>query len=628
MNSKSAFARLSALTVLLGLGVIGVSLMGVGPSIAQNDGGPERRVTGPPVGIVPAPGQAPQTQQSGDFGGSFPPDKELKSIDARPGLNDGGVTVGTLDTVDLSAVAPSQAVENALPATLWAGSQRSNVIGLLRRIPTRTMSAAMNDLKRRILLSAVTPPSGQSNGQSLLAIRTELLYQAGNLEDVVSLTDGIPKSVTDEDLMRLRVDALLLLGRNDPACETTDRIRLVAKNDYWGKVGAFCQFSRGNDSAAGLTVDFLREREDEDKFFFTLMDRALGYLDELPNGLVADEALDIALLRSVDADPIGYVDPLQMTPPFLSALAHSPSGTFEQRLVLGEMAAQIGAISTRQLERLYALYPFQPEEIANAKTDWSSKPPSVGQALLYQATGATTSVDRRIELLSTAWHLGERQGIYPITTRVMQRYANQITPDIVLAWAAGDFLQSSLSVGDAERAFAWYELVDVRSARAGVANTQTIQLLKPDLWIAKPTERLPWRKRDVEELHQIAWAAEQKTLGTVRKFQQKLRMLEALGYRVPKTVLSNKGRAAFEDTSLPPESLPFLINAGEENKMGETILLTLISLGADGPGAASTTTMTEVITALSRVGLISEARALALEASLAPIPQQQALGGE
>ena len=114
----------------------------------------------------------------------------------------------------------------------------------------------------------------------------------------------------------------------------------------------------------------------------------------------------------------------------------------------------------------------------------------------------------------------------------------------------------------------------------------------------------------------------------MRKFQQKLRMLEALGYQVPDTVLSNKGRGAFEDTAPPPKSLPLLVNSARENKMGETALLTLITLGAEGPGAASTTTMTEVIGALSSVGLIQDARALALEASLAPVTAPTERAGE
>ncbi len=607
---------------------IAAALAGPGFAIAQDAQDPnKRRVTGPPVGIVPAPGQAPSSSPNEPLN-PFSTNPQIKSIEARPGLNDGGVTVGTLGTADLSTVTPEVELDNALPRSLWQGSDLPRVIGLFQQIPPRTMSAAMNDLKRRLLLSSVNPPEGKSPGKSLLGVRVKQLYLAGKLEDVVALTDGIPKTVTDEEIMKYRVDALLLLGRTDPACETATRIRLVGKSPFWGKAGAFCQLHSGNESAAGLTTDFLREKEADDKFFFTVMDLALGYLDELPNDLLADNALDVALLRAVEVDPIGYIDPLRMTPPFLAAFANSPSGTFEQRLVLGEMAAQIGAISSRQLERLYALYPFEAADLANAKTDWSAKPPSIGQALLYQAIGATPNVDQRIELLATAWRLGEEQGQYPVTARVLQRFADQIAPDIVLAWAAGGFLKANLTVGNAETAFAWYELVDVRSARAGVTNTQNILLLKPDLWIAKPTERLPWRKRDVEELHQIAWAVEQKKLGTVRKFKHKLGMLEALGYSIPDTVLSDKGQAAFEDTAPPPPSLPYLVRAAQDNKMGETALLSLIALGPEGPGAASPTTMKEVIKALSSVGLIQDARAIALEASLSPIGPAAERAGE
>lgn len=59
-----------------------------------------------------------------------------------------------------------------------------------------------------------------------------------------------------------------------------------------------------------------------------------------------------------------------------------------------------------------------------------------------------------------------------------------------------------------------------------------------------------------------------------------------------------------------------LIAAAQKKRLGETILLSLLALGEEGPEKVSTTSLVAVATALRAVGLESEARQLALEAAV------------
>jgi hypothetical protein len=60
-----------------------------------------------------------------------------------------------------------------------------------------------------------------------------------------------------------------------------------------------------------------------------------------------------------------------------------------------------------------------------------------------------------------------------------------------------------------------------------------------------------------------------------------------------------------------------LDEASEARRIGETVLLSLIVLGEQGPGESHAYALSTVLTALGRIGLESEARALAIEAALA-----------
>jgi hypothetical protein len=75
---------------------------------------------------------------------------------------------------------------------------------------------------------------------------------------------------------------------------------------------------------------------------------------------------------------------------------------------------------------------------------------------------------------------------------------------------------------------------------------------------------------------------------------------------------------SFLPTSLPSPMLWYgLRAAAEEQRLGETILFALVSLGSDGLDQVHPLILNEVISHLRLVGLDTEARALALEAAIA-----------
>jgi hypothetical protein len=60
-----------------------------------------------------------------------------------------------------------------------------------------------------------------------------------------------------------------------------------------------------------------------------------------------------------------------------------------------------------------------------------------------------------------------------------------------------------------------------------------------------------------------------------------------------------------------------LANAADQVNVGETILLSLLTLGQAGPTQVDPTVLRQVVSSLQAIGLDDEARALALEAAVA-----------
>jgi hypothetical protein len=69
---------------------------------------------------------------------------------------------------------------------------------------------------------------------------------------------------------------------------------------------------------------------------------------------------------------------------------------------------------------------------------------------------------------------------------------------------------------------------------------------------------------------------------------------------------------------LPAAALFYALqDASESQRVGETVLLTLVVLGTAGPAESHVMALSWAIAALNRIGLEHEARALAIEAALA-----------
>jgi hypothetical protein len=620
-NRASITPPLAAFAVLAQL-AIGIS---VGAQAQTTD---ERGVTGPPVGIIPQ-GPTGNDGQAGAPGSDFfkpvGESEQYQSIQSRPGRPDETIQVGTLDAVDVSGVGVLGAGDQGFPAALWSGSDRSSVVALLRQMPVATRSAKMNDLARRLLLSQAAPPAGTSIGNSLIEVRVARLFETGDFEAVVALTDRLPNTVIDDGIMKARADALLLQGDMPAACEVAANMRLVGQSEHWQKMGAFCQYTAGNTSMAELSANMLRDRGTVDAVFFGLLDNLLGHASKPPINIRLNEALTAVMFQAAKGDTATAFASVKDAPPSIARwLALSSIGGPDQRIDVGEQAARHGAVPVRALQRLYALYPFGAMTVQDALNDTTERSFGVRQALYYQAAAVAEDQNRTIELLSAAWGLTDQYGGHGIVTRLNEQAVRSIEPQSDFVWAARSFLRASLALGDADLAYEWHSLVDPRTTRARTASYNSIRLLELDLRIARPSERLPWDKDEANELLSIAASQGERAL---RQTRAKLQLMRALGFDIQETAIQGPdNQLSAPDGSLQQQALSALAEASSQGRLGETVALAIIAIGPNGAEGRDARVVAAAVAALNRVGLSEDARTLALEASLAvPRTDQSAL---
>lgn len=581
------------------------------------------QVTGPPVGIVPS-GPAPE-EQTGDEGGT--PDvfgrtpeetRRFRSIGARPGMEDGGVQVGTLGSVDISSTGAPPPPGSGFGTNLWAGSQASAVTSLLKDIPVATKSFAFNDLTRRLLMSAGKPPAGNLADGSLLLLRVDRLFEAGDHFGIEQLTEQLPPSLLDERLMKSRTDALLMDGRDDQACETAGEMRKVGESLHWGMMAAYCQILLGNTAPASITTEMVRERGGEDQLFFELMTHLLYDTPYKPKKGTEFEPIHFAMMRRLGVDLLTVSDAASASPSVLRMLSLTSTLSVEDRLPYIEQAVQKGVMGVEQLQRAYAQIQFTESEIADAKNAAAEKKPALAQALLYQAAGLTQSQNQIIDILTFAWDQAEKNNIYPVIARVNAKATEAVTPNLDVAWTSRHFIRALLTIGNDDLAYDWYELVDPRFTTVRLANTNVLHQLESDLRISRPSERLPWTEQSLLDLIESARQQSSFDPSIMARTGLKLHLLDALGFDVPVQVWERLGvpqQSPFQ-SAVDAGLLSSLEQAAFGGRVGETVLLGLKVVGPEGPAKAHPDAVRYFVRALVKVGLQDDARAVALEAAL------------
>ncbi len=529
--------------------------------------------------------------------------------------------IETLDAVDIAAVGTLDVRSGGLGSDMWQGSQAAVLARLLPRLAGDSGSRAATQLARRLLLTAALPPQDELDEtgapRDLLAMRIDRLVALGLYDQVPALVEIAGARALSPFAHRRRVDALLLAGAPDAACQAVAAALREGDDDALAPALIFCQRFAGQHAAADLGLAVLRDAGLAVDPRFLALDRTLAggdigppqplaSLEEVPALLFAMAALAGALPSEALADAPA---------PLLKAAAGWGALPLAIRLAAAERAVAAGVMDGRALGDLYR----------RVKAGGGDGDGPAGRALLFQAALLERQAQAKAKALAALLHHGAAAGgagFLAAAAAAADEIASLVaTPEAAselppeLSWFAGDALLALLAAGQSEAARPWWPLQQRRQAGEATAT----------LW---PLCRLAWGDApgDDGEAMRRWWASGQRS---PRQTALYLALLAAFddGAGAPLITDLLALPDAFEtdafDMAAPAADVAVLLAlelAARAGRRGETVLLALLALGDGGPGRAPPATLRAVATALAATGLEREARAIATEAAFAAGP--------
>lgn len=560
-----------------------------------------------PVQLVPKPKLSPPIQRSEELSRS--------NLTTNRGL---AVEIGKLKDVDPSVAGLLDEINGGLGLNMWAGSNRSRIEHLLRKLPMGTLSPVIQDLARRLLLSTAAVPSGEKLFPSLLGIRVERLMAGGHIEEVNELLELAAIAIDDPALSRAEVDALLLAGDNAGACNRVSSLVRSDSRPYWIKTIAFCKALENDKGAVSLALALLRDQGHiGDEVFFSLINDLIEENNTLIETLIDPEPLHLAMLRAaqqtIPADAVAGA-----RPSILWAIATAPNDELVIRVEAAERAESAGALGTKVLADIYSAVPYTPEEIDLALQTASVEQGPMTNALLYQAAMIWESDAMRATALQRAWHQARKSGAgFGTSARVSIPIIREIKPHPDLIWFVHDVTRALITGGEVDLAWEWLRIASFEGESGNLHAQSTADSLWPLLQMADPEGAY---MQDSERARSW-WNNLGKLNGSVEfdKLALLFTLYEALGDGLPDSAWDPLFAAPLTVTSYQPSPAVShaLREASEAGRLAETVLLSLVAMGDIGSEGSDSTTLFNVIQALRKVGLASEARSIALEAALA-----------
>lgn len=585
---------------------------------------------------------------------------EARSGDQLPAQ---GVYQQGLDTLDPSSPGILTQANGGFPGSMWQGSDRRALVALMPRMPVGKGSPAMRSLAERLLLSEAQIPAGNSkNVYDVFQARVDRLAAAGYGAEIADLFGRVPDKIPDARLAHARVDALLLAGNSDAACDEALSANQRSEEASWLETVAYCKLLKGDADGAGFTADMLRETGADDPDFLAL----LGWLSQ-PEDARGDKPtlansrpltpLRLAMLKASGSE-VAVTTLDQASPMVLVAVANDKDLASEVKLEAAERAARAGAIGARDLAAAYAGMTLNAPDLVDPIAAAAGQPGGRGGALLYQAAMQAPDPVTKLKILRAIWARAKADSTYVLAARVNAEATKSLLPEpapalpelapaspevpeplaenapaplvpeaIVpesppapepapmppeLVAAGPEIIRALLAAGEIETARAWYAVVADQASSGDPNATLTQAQLWPLMVVADPDVRFDEPVFD-------GWWRNQSALGGAdrsRRGTVLMAVLEGLGQPVPETFWGGLyDGAEAVDGRMPPLSVwRGLGAAAQAGRLGETVLLSLVIFGDPGPGKANPAVLGDVLKALSKVGLEQDARALALEA--------------
>ena len=518
---------------------------------------------------------------------------ELKDIDAN--------TVGTI-TED----------EGGLGYDMWAGSERNIIQNYLKNLPINKESDTAIELIKKLLLSNANVP--KSNGEiDLILIRINKLIELGDFENAKSLIDLVNKKDNEEILIK-QTEINLSLNNFDLACSNIEEQRKSFKqNLFWRKVEIFCQILNGKTNKANLSLSLLKEEKNfNDENFLKIID-SLIYKDESNDeSLVNLNLLNLVMTRVANINiKESYV--LNDNPLLLTMIYRMPNAPIKLRIEAIEKSKKLLNLPIETIEEIYNSYDLG-EKDKKISLDDNILLGFETQAILFQMAIAEDDEEKKAKIIKKSLELASINGNFTLISKLNLNSLLEIKPSKNLSWFANYAAKSLLISNNKKEAMKWYEILKKEKDK----NTELFNNFI-ELWVI--VEFLNLKNKEIGYKN----ISQNEILKSIDKFdsQNKKLVFDTLGFYIlenfgvkinPQFWLTNLDNQEIESKQLPNSSLISLLKySSNDKKVGETILLILMSLNGKNFNQLHPFFLQIVISSLNQIGLQEKAFDMVIE---------------
>lgn len=545
-------------------------------------------------------------------------DATAKSDGIIPPLSPSGTTAvetSPLAVPEIDSAGPLNAANGGFAPTLWAGAPYGLAVGLIGAFPDNTPSPALRRLMRRLLLTdAATPVREGAESPSLLATRLVHLSAMGDREGAADLMQLVSTRNREESVARTDVTEKLIAGDGPGACTLIrDEVKRFS-SPFWQRAMIYCQAAAHDADGARVGLALLAEQgSSEATGNFTALIEALlagkpAKLVSLPQLSPLTWVLVRATKTPLPADAVRHAGPA-----VLAAVAADESVANDTRLLAAEQAVACGVLAPETLSDLYRRQEFAPQDLADPVARAENLGGARGRALLHRAALDAPTPGAHGKALNMAFARAREEGLYGVAVALDLAMARDVPPDGTFIWFAGEAGRALLFAGFPQQARAWFDLLD--QASDDVKSRAAADGFLPLLRLGGAAADVTWDRTRL-----LAWrqTIAKKPLADGRT-RLLYALLEALGDPVEPALWQDVLETAREQQPPSPgvSLRTVMARAAASGQIGLAASAVVAGLGGSGFESDDPAFLMEAIAALHRVGLVAEARALAVEIAIA-----------
>jgi len=594
---------------------------------------PETRVPLPQAGSAPrrlVPNAAPRSLNPAANAPVVPSDVRQTT----------GIEVDGLTRIDGDSLGALRQQDGGLGADMWQGTTHQQAVDLVTGVPLNTGSKTLRKLKTRLLLSRARAPIAASDDvPSLLSARVNALMAMGDVENAELLLSVSPTQGRPDGLDAADASIQLLNFDNARACGLARNNQQHASQDFWQKMLVYCDALDGKAESVSFGLSLLRETSGDDPALALLAESVLSgkpiTLESIPNPTLFHLALSRASKAALPADVTATNNAL-----VLYGATKAPNLTLGSKIEAAEKGVAGGIADPRTLRRLYSEVDYVDADLDNALTRADEIGGQAARALFYQAAAKQNIPVARGEIINAAIAIAREDERYLPVIEAFKPLIDRIPPSPEMAWFAITAVRGYLSLGDRVGTEKWMALLRA-SATVNPDAKLALDRIRPLAWVlgagvdrVNMNEMLGAWRQSIEQRPELI--PTQSLLNAI---------VLALGAELPKTAWDGSLKSEPQSVNMPSASewLQFRnvmlrwntmirenadrrlrvanvsgvtpVAVSEESLFGvaEPVIRMLNVMGDIDAGPRSTHVIYEAISALRQMGLIDDARQLAVE---------------